>query len=154
MLLLKQSSEGMLHAGVNKGPSAVLLLENIPAAELDHPEVVMSTLLRQVATFMKFTFLPGPPGAAAAEFQEARTAKRVSGPVTHAIILIATDALELIGFCAGHMCQVCAKHPFMRTAKFLGQFANSFVWQSLSKCCASIACSLQSMLSNVTVCSA
>ena len=102
-----QNSEGMLHAGANNGPSAVLLLENIPVAELDHPEVVMSTLLRQVATFMSYTFFPGPPAAAAAEFQEARTAKRVNGPVTDAMTLIDMDALQLIGFCAEHMCQVC-----------------------------------------------
>ena len=75
----------MLHAGANKGPSAVLLLENIPVAELDHPEVVMSTLLRQVATFKAYSYFPAPPAAAAAELQEARTAKRVIGPVTHAL---------------------------------------------------------------------
>lgn len=66
----------MLRAGPGKGPSAVLLVENIPVAEFDKPELVMRTLMRQAGLFQAYTFF-ADPAAAAAEFDKPDAAKQV-----------------------------------------------------------------------------
>ena len=66
----------MLRAGPGKGPSAVLLVENIPVAEFDKPELVMRTLMRQAGLFQAYTFFMDP-AAAAAEFDKPDAAKQV-----------------------------------------------------------------------------
>lgn len=74
---MEWSCEGKLHAGANKGPSAVLLLEKIPASRLDKPKQLIRSLMRQVAPFKAYTFFPGPTAAAAAEYKQLNTAKQV-----------------------------------------------------------------------------
>ena len=67
----------MPRAGAHTGPSAVLLVEGIPAAELTKPELVMRMLLRQAGPLKAFAFFPGPAAAAAAEFDGPDAAKQV-----------------------------------------------------------------------------
>ena len=67
----------MLRAGAHTGPSAVLLVEDIPASELNKPELVMSMLMRQAGPLKAYTFFPGPAAAAAAEFDRPDVAKQV-----------------------------------------------------------------------------
>ena len=67
----------MLRADANAGPSAVLLVEGIPAAELNKPELVMRMLLRQAGTLKAYALFPGPAAAAAAEFDGPDAAKQV-----------------------------------------------------------------------------
>ena len=66
----------MLRAGPGKAPSAVLLVENIPVAEFDKPELVMRTLMRQAGLFQAYAFFMDP-AAAAAEFDKPDAAKQV-----------------------------------------------------------------------------
>ncbi|KAK9832081.1 hypothetical protein WJX81_005082 [Elliptochloris bilobata] len=60
----------------DKGPSAVLLLENIPLAAMDKPEMVVRTLMRQAGLFKAYAFFSGPAAAAAAEFDRPDVAKQ------------------------------------------------------------------------------
>ena len=67
----------MLRAGAHTGTSAVLLVEDIPAAELTKPELVMRMLMRQAGPLKAYTFFPGPAAAAAAELDRPDVAKQV-----------------------------------------------------------------------------
>ena len=59
------------------GPSAVLLVEGIPAAELTKPDLVMRMLMRQAGPLKAYAFFPGPAAATAAEFDRPDAAKQV-----------------------------------------------------------------------------
>ena len=67
----------MPRAGAHAGPSAVLLVEGIPAPELTKPELVMRMLLRQAGPLKAYAFFPGPAAATAAEFDRPDIAKQV-----------------------------------------------------------------------------
>lgn len=84
----------------------------------------MRTLLRQVATFMSYTFFPGPPDAAAAEFQEARTAKRVIGPVMHAVNDNYRCTEADCPLCRTHVSSLCIR-ALHTHSKIAGQFVTA-----------------------------